>query len=208
MPTSPPCANPSAPSDPAARSKPFQSSNTKHDTHLPQRGEVDPAEARSARRIGWGESLHLTPTSKGHTMTLQPSDFTAAHNFFLADDYKAEVNETAKSRAHILCALDAASAAVAESGGDPDKEERALAAQVAALDAIFRQYARIAALNTDLMSVQTYMRFALKAQAQSRVTFADLERKRSARAAAAAKPPRPSAPPAKDSQNAANELLR
>jgi len=141
-------------------------------------------------------------------MTLQPSDFTAAHNFFLADDYKAEVNETAKSRAHILCALDAASAAVAESGGDPDKEERALAAQVAALDAIFRQYARIAALNTDLTSVQTYMRFALKAQAQSRVTFADLERKRSARAAAAAKPPRPSAPPAKDSQNAANELLR
>jgi len=141
-------------------------------------------------------------------MTLQTSDFTVAHNFLLANDYKAERNETTKGRARILCTLNSACAAAAEAGGDPDKLEPALAAQVAALDAIFREYARIAVLNTDIVSVQTYMGFALKAQAQCRVTFADLERTRSAREAAPAKPPRPSAPPAEESEKAANELLR
>ncbi len=177
-------------------------------------------------------------------MTLQ-SDFTAAHNFLVTSDYKAASNETAKSRAHILCATDSSRAAVAAlrdaaaelADGDPDSTEPALVAQVAALDVIFREYARMAALNTDLASVQTYMRFALKAQAQCRVTVESLERIKSSRAkfpspplrgrgqgeGAETKiassdeknppnellPPRPDiSAPAANSQKTANELLR
>jgi len=143
-------------------------------------------------------------------MTLQTSDFTAKHEFLVKCDYKAEFNETAAARARILCALDAACAA-AESAGDPDALQTAVEAQVAALDAIFRQYAKVAVLCCDLASVQTYMSFALKAQTQCRVTLETLERIKTSRAAAPAKAqaqPRPSAPPAEESQNAANELLR
>ena len=60
-------------------------------------------------------------------MTLQSSDFTATHNFLVNCDYKAERNETCKSRAHILCALESTCAAAAQSGGDPDALEPALA---------------------------------------------------------------------------------
>jgi len=143
-------------------------------------------------------------------MTLQTSDFTAKHEFLVKCDYKAEFNETAAARARILYALDAACAAV-ESARDPEALEPAYAAQVAALDAIFRQYAKVAVLCCDLASVQTYMGFALKAQTQCRVTLDTLERIKTSRAAAPAKPqaqPRPPAPSAEESQNAANELLR
>jgi len=143
-------------------------------------------------------------------MTLQTSDFTAKHEFLVKCDYKAEFNETAAARARILCALDAACAA-AESARDPDALQTAVEAQVAALDAIFRQYAKVAVLCCDLASVQTYMSFALKAQTQCRVTLDTLERIKTSRAAAPAKPqaqPRPPAPSAEESQNAANELLR
>jgi len=143
-------------------------------------------------------------------MTVQTSDFTAKHEFLVKCDYKAEFNETAAARARILCALDAACAA-AESARDPDALQTAVEAQVAALDAIFRQYAKVAVLCCDLASVQTYMGFALKAQTQCRVTLDTLERIKTSRAAAPAKPqaqPRPPAPSAEESQNAANELLR
>src|SRR5882762_10386862 len=143
-------------------------------------------------------------------MSLQTSDFTAKHEFLVKCDYKAEFNETAAARARILCALDAACAA-AESARDPDALQRAVEAQVAALDAIFRQYAKVAVLCCDLASVQTYMSFALKAQTQCRVALETLERIKTSRAAAPAKAqaqPRPPAPPAEESQNAANELLR
>jgi hypothetical protein len=73
-------------------------------------------------------------------MTLQTSDFTATHDFLVNCDYKAESNETAACRARILCALNAA-CAVAESARDPDALQPAVEAQVAALDAIFREYA-------------------------------------------------------------------
>jgi hypothetical protein len=78
-------------------------------------------------------------------MTLQTSDFTATHEFLVNCDYKAESNETAAARARIRCALNAPCAA-AESAGDPDALEPAYAAQVAALDAIFHEYAKVAVL--------------------------------------------------------------
>jgi len=138
-------------------------------------------------------------------MTLQTSDFTAKHEFLVKCDYKAEFNETAAARARILCALDAACAA-AESARDPEALQTAAEAQVAALDAIFREYARVAVLCCDLTSVQTYMGFALKAQTQCRVTLETLERIKTSRAhkseGAATK-----VSPA-DEKNAANELLK
>ena len=143
-------------------------------------------------------------------MTLQTTDFTAKHEFLVKCDYKAEFNETAAARARILCALDAACAA-AESARDPEALQTAVEAQIAALDAIFRQYAKVAVLCCDLASVQTYMSFALKAQTQCRVTLETLERIKTSRAhslapkqgeGAATK----GAPP--DEKNAANELLR
>ncbi len=152
-------------------------------------------------------------------MTLQ-SDFTANLNFLSASDYKAASQETTKSRARIISAVNASrpaagakqenvavlldAAAVLQSG-DQGAMEPALAAQVAALDAIFREYAKMAAVNTDILSVQTYMRFALKAQAQCRVTVETLERIRSARAPAAG--PAASREPTEEVEKSTNELL-
>jgi len=162
-------------------------------------------------------------------MTLHP-DFTGILDSFLSDKYQTLRNHTCEARARIITAFssrpadgpsgpEAAKAAVAAlqeataevMRGNPATTESALAAQAEALDVIFREYARIAALNTDICSVQTYMRFALKAQAQCRVTIETLERTRTSRAAAVAKPlpePRPWPSPAEESKNASNELLR
>jgi len=88
------------------------------------------------------------------------------HRILLASRDGPSGPEAAKAA---VAALQEATAEVMR--GNPATTESALAAQAEALDVIFREYARIAALNTDICSVQTYMRFALKAQTQCRVTI-------------------------------------
>lgn len=61
-------------------------------------------------------------------------------------------------------------------GGDLKKLEATLTAQTVALDAIFNEMARRAAMNMGeyLIATETYMRVALKAQAQCRATVETL----------------------------------
>lgn len=66
--------------------------------------------------------------------------------------------------------------AAAIRSGDLSEAEATLAAQAVALDAIFHEMARRAALNMGqhLSATETYMRLALKAQSQSRTTLQTL----------------------------------
>jgi hypothetical protein len=124
------------------------------------------------------------------------ADFTALHHALAIPKYETEVEEKAKARARMLLALPALENATAQiASGNPDGMEAALAAQVHLLHVIFTEYSRIAARTTDIVSVQTYMRFAFKAQNQCRVTHEHLRDVKN------------TATPAPSSQNLQNEIL-
>ncbi len=141
-------------------------------------------------------------------MTLH-TDFTTDVSALMIPKFERECEEKAKARVRILLALPALEATTAQfAASDPDGMDAALAAQVRLLHVICTEYSRIAARTTDIVSVQTYMRFAMKAQAQCRVTHEHLRRVKSAPAPAPSSQNPvvvPTAPPG--GENHANELL-
>ena len=74
--------------------------------------------------------------------------------------------------------------------GDLAAAERMLSAQAVALNAVFSEMARRAALNmgTNLGATEAYMRLALKAQSQSRARWRRWQRSRTRRSSTPGRP--------------------
>src|SRR5258705_9896970 len=165
----------------------------------------------------------MSPTPKGPTMTLH-TDISSVIQALAIPKYETECEEKARARAHILSIMLAARPANDASSGDaavvamtalsqanaeleaatPERIPQLLARQAVALNVIFREYGVIAARTTDIVSVQTYVNFALRAQNQCRVTAEALKRIAPPSPSSAPRNPEPTPPPP---QNRANEIL-